>query len=102
MRGDQKNWRQRIDALKQSNDQIGGHILTNFYVKKYLYFCVILGGIYEETLKKLTQVADEIGSDLDKTKSRERLINQQMTKLVTDLRTAHDKLAQAKVRLISH
>ena len=99
MRGDQKNWRQRIDALKQSNDQIGRHNFSRFF---FVFLVVILGGIYEETLKKLTQVADEIGSDLDKTKSRERLINQQMTKLVTDLRTAHDKLAQAKVRLISH
>ena len=61
----------------------------------------VLGGIYEETLKKLTQVAAEIGTDLDKTKSRERLVNQQMSKLVTDLRTAHDKLAQAKVRVSS-
>jgi len=76
LRGDQKNWRQRIDALRQSNEQIVS--------------------ISEETLKKLNRIADDIGKDLDKTKSRERHINQNMENLVTELRTAHDKLAQAK------
>jgi len=76
LRGDQKNWRQRIDALKQSKEQIES--------------------VHEETLKKLNLVADEIGVDLDKTKSRERHINQQMANQITELRTANDKLAGAK------
>jgi len=34
---------------------------------------------------------------MDKTKSREKYINQQLESLITELRTSHDKLAQAKV-----
>ena len=37
---------------------------------------------------------------MDKTKSREKYINQQLESLITELRTSHDKLAQAKV--LSH
>ena len=35
---------------------------------------------------------------MDKTKSREKYINQQLESLITELRTSHDKLAQAKVK----
>ena len=46
----------------------------------------------------MTTISDEIGSDMDKTKSREKYINQQLESLITELRTSHDKLAQAKVK----
>ena len=38
---------------------------------------------------------------MDKTKSREKYINQQLESLITELRTSHDKLAQAKVNILS-
>ena len=37
---------------------------------------------------------------MDKTKSREKYINQQLESLITELRTSHDKLAQAKVNIL--
>lgn len=76
LRPDQKNWRQRIDHLKQNREQIEN--------------------LFANTGKQLSQISDEIGQDLDKTKSREKYINQQLETLVTELRTSHDKLAQAK------
>ena len=37
LRGDQKNWRQRIDALRQSNEQIGMYmVILKYPVKTYL------------------------------------------------------------------
>jgi len=76
LRPDQKNWRQRIDQLKQNREQIES--------------------LFGDTGKQLITVSDEIGSDMDKTKSREKYINQQLESLITELRTSHDKLAQAK------
>ena len=54
--------------------------------------------LFTDTGKQLTTISDEIGSDMDKTKSREKYINQQLESLITELRTSHDKLAQAKVK----
>ena len=42
-------------------------------------------------------MGDEIGADLDKMKSRERHINQQLDHLVQKLRVSHDRLAQVQV-----
>ena len=55
--------------------------------------------LFGDTGKQLTTISDEIGSDMDKTKSREKYINQQLESLITELRTSHDKLAQAKVKI---
>ena len=44
-------------------------------------------------------MSDEIGTDLEKMKSREKYLNQQLEGFVTQLRTSHDKLAHAKVHV---
>ena len=50
-----------------------------------------------DTVRKLNAMGDEIGADLDKMKSRERHINQQLDHLVQQLRVSHDRLAQVQV-----
>jgi len=76
LRPDQKNWRQRIDQLKHNKEQIEN--------------------LFGETKKKLASISDEIGNDLEKMRSREKYLNQQLESLITGLRTSHDKLAHAK------
>ena len=53
--------------------------------------------LFKGTEKKLTQISNDIGQDLEKTSSREKYINQQLDGLINDLRSSHDKLAKAKV-----
>ena len=79
LRADQKNWRQRIETLKQNREHIEQ--------------------LFKGTEKKLTQISNDIGQDLEKTSSREKYINQQLDGLINDLRSSHDKLAKAKVFL---
>jgi len=76
LRSDQTNWRQRIDQLKASAEKIES------------------GSV--DTVRKLNAMGDEIGADLDKMKSRERHINQQLDHLVQKLRVSHDRLAQVQ------
>lgn len=77
LRADQKNWRQRVETLKQNREHIEQ--------------------LFRGTEKKLTQISNDIGQDLEKTSSREKYINQQLDGLINDLRSSHDKLAKAKV-----
>ena len=79
--------------MKQNREQIG-NFFHNFVQANELR---ILETLFADTGKQLTTISDEIGSDMDKTKSREKYINQQLESLITELRTSHDKLAQAKV-----
>lgn len=76
LRADQKNWRQRVESLKQNREHIEQ--------------------LFKGTEKKLTQISNDIGQDLEKTSSREKYINQQLDGLINDLRSSHDKLAKAK------
>lgn len=76
LRADQKNWRQRVETLKQNREHIEQ--------------------LFKGTEKKLTQISNDIGQDLEKTSSREKYINQQLDGLINDLRSSHDKLAKAK------
>ena len=77
LRADQKNWRQRIETLKHNREHIEE--------------------LFNGTEKKLNQISNDIGQDLEKTASREKYINQQLDGLITELRSSHDKLAKAKV-----
>lgn len=76
LRADQKNWRQRVETLKQNREHIEQ--------------------LFKGTEKKLTQISNDIGQDLEKTSSREKYINQQLDGLINELRSSHDKLAKAK------
>jgi len=76
LRADQKNWRQRIETLKHNREHIEE--------------------LFNGTEKKLNQISNDIGQDLEKTASREKYINQQLDGLITELRSSHDKLAKAK------
>ena len=77
LRADQKNWRQRIETLKHNREHIEE--------------------LFNGTEKKLNQISNDIGQDLEKTASREKYINQKLDGLITELRSSHDKLAKAKV-----
>ena len=92
----------RSKELETTNRPIETKSRTDWYLKwkPWKYVNIILESLFGDTGKQLITVSDEIGSDMDKTKSREKYINQQLESLITELRTSHDKLAQAKV--LSH
>ena len=83
--------------MKQNREQIGSFSNITRSLPKVSFLETLFG----DTGKQLTTISDEIGSDMDKTKSREKYINQQLESLITELRTSHDKLAQAKVNILS-
>ena len=83
--------------MKQNREQIGTFFNVTMTLTPNMR---ILETLFGDTGKQLTTISDEIGSDMDKTKSREKYINQQLESLITELRTSHDKLAQAKVKIL--